>query len=83
MITWKDYRKHNEDYWKGKKVITLREMKNGWFVIPMGTILKIDRKYCGFSLEGLEVCKHCKIGRRISIGRVEPTALRLKINEEA
>ena len=83
MITQEEYKKYPETYWKGITVITLREIKNGWYDIPPGTKLKITRKYKGFSLDGLEVCEHCKIGRVISISRVETSALRVtSITEE-
>lgn len=62
-------------YWKDKIVMSLRDMENGWFTIPKGTKFEITDKYKGFSLKGLEICQHCKIGRKISIARVEPIAL--------
>jgi len=77
MITQKEWKKKPLSYWKGKKVRTLREMENGNFKIPIGTILEIKDKYCGVELKGLEVCSHCEIGRKISISKVEPTALML------
>lgn len=77
MITQREYKKYPETHWKGLKVRTLSKMQNGSYVIPAGTILVIKRKYKGFSLEGLEVCEHCKIGMRIFIGRVEPYELEL------
>lgn len=76
MITQKEYELYTEDYWRGKRVITLKELNNGWFMIPSGTELEITRKYNGFSVEGLDICPHCNIGRKISISRVEPTAFR-------
>lgn len=77
MVTQKEYFRKPESFWMGKKVKTLRDMRNGWVEIPKGTILKITRKYQGFSLEGVEVCPHCKIGNRLSISRVEPIAVEL------
>lgn len=77
MITNKEYFNKPESFWMDKKVRTLKDMRNGWFEIPKGTILKITRKYQGFSLEGIEVCPHCKIGKRLSISRVEGINLEL------
>jgi hypothetical protein len=72
ILNWKEYHKHPEKYWVGKKVITLIDMQSGQYTIPKGTILEIERKYKGFNLMGLEICPHCKIGLKISIWRVEP-----------
>lgn len=78
MVTWQEYRKHPESYWKGKKMITLREMRNGNFVIPQGTIMEIDKKYQGFSLRKIDTCEKCGIGKIIHITKVEPMAIMLK-----
>lgn len=77
MITNKEYKQHPESYWKDKEVVTLNDIQNGWYLIPKGTKLRIHRKYQGFSLEGLDVCPHCKIGIKISISRVNPNGLTL------
>ena len=77
MITYKEYKQKPLSYWKGKKVETLGTMQNGRYVIPKGTILIIVDKYAGFGLRGVDVCPHCKIGVRIYINRVEPTAIKL------
>lgn len=77
MITQKEYKNHKEEYWIGKKVRCLRKLVSGVYDIPEGTILKIESKWKGFDLRGLDVCTHCKIGRVISIRQVEPSALEL------
>ena len=77
MITQKEYKKYPFNWWLGRKVITLRELQSRGIVIPEGTVMKITGKYQGFDLEGLEVCEHCKIGRKIYIKRVPPSDLRL------
>jgi len=82
MITWKEYYKKTQWEWMGKKVRTLKEISNHWFVIPKGHILKIVRKYKGFELEGIDICKHCNIGKRISIEGVDPTNLELVVDAE-
>lgn len=70
MVTEKEYKKNPESYWRGKKVKTLCKLNNGYYEIPKGTILEIERKYQGFSLRGIEVCSHCEIGRKVHISRV-------------
>lgn len=77
MITQKEYKKYPEEYWIGKKVRTLLDIENGYITIPKGFILRIDRKYQGFSLSAIDVCPHCGIGRKISISRVKPYHLEL------
>lgn len=59
------YRKNTEKYFMGKKVRTLREMKNGLMIIPAGIICEITRKFKGFKLTS-EPCKHCGVRVRIS-----------------
>lgn len=49
MVSLKEYAKHPESFWKGKKVVTLVPMRNGWYDVPSGTTLVIKRKYCGFA----------------------------------
>jgi len=82
MITWKEYKRKPERFWKGRKVRTLLDISNHWFVIPKGYVLKITRKYQGFDLEGIETCPHCNIGKRIDISRVPPTELELVVDAE-
>ncbi len=77
MITEKQYKQKPLTFWNSKKVETLVNIGNGYYAIPAGTVLEITNKYQGFTLRGLDVCPHCKIGRKIDISRVEPTALRL------
>ncbi len=77
MITWEDYKKRSMKFWEGKKVRTLLVIENGWCVIPVGTIFEITDKYSGFSLKKVDTCPHCKIGRKTSISRVDPTDLEL------
>ena len=77
MVTWKEYKRKRESFWRGKKVKTLREMQNGNFVIPLGTVMVISRKYMGFTLRKIDTCTKCEIGRKLIISRVEPTVLAL------
>jgi hypothetical protein len=59
------YKTTTEKVFKGKKVRTLIEMRNGLMVIPEGTICTITRKYQGFNLTS-EPCKSCGVQIRIS-----------------
>jgi hypothetical protein len=61
----KTYQKHNEAWFLGKRVRTLRDLRNGVTLIPKGTVLTIARKSSGFLLEGLP-CERCGISVRIS-----------------
>lgn len=82
MITKKQYESYPETFWIGKKVKTLKKLQNGWFEIPVGTILVINRKYKGFDLQGLEICPHCNIGKKISISRVQVNDVQLLGEQE-
>lgn len=59
---------------KGRMVRTLRDLKNGWGVIPRGTIATIAGKQGGFSLQS-EPCPCC--GMRVSISKVPYTDVEL------
>lgn len=78
MLTQKEYKKYPESYWKGKKVRILSEMQtNGGKIFPIGTLMKIVRKYKGFELKIIEICPHCKRGDNWRISRVQPYSLSL------
>ena len=77
MISLKAYKEFPERFWKGKKVVCLRRIENGWVVIPEGFEMEIDRKYKGFSIKGVDFCEHCNIGKKLSMSRVKPQDLRL------
>lgn len=76
-ITWTEYKKKPERFWKGRKVKTLRELSNGYWSIPEGFILTITHKYCGFDLKATDTCPHCGVGKKLTISRVNPTAVEL------
>ncbi|MHC4617241.1 MAG: hypothetical protein ACYTEQ_05760 [Planctomycetota bacterium] len=61
------YKQHTNHFFKGKKVRTLTELRNGYMVIPEGSICEIRFKYNGFDLTGPR-CERC--GVAVSIGRV-------------
>lgn len=53
-MTYQFYNKHNEAFFKGRKAITSKDIQNNaGFVIPLNTVVVIDRKYKGFGI-GLE-----------------------------
>lgn len=76
-ITQAEYKKNPERFWKGRKVKTLQELSSGYWGIPEGFVLTITRKYCGFDLEATDECPHCRVGKKLSISRVNPSALEL------
>lgn len=53
--------------WRGRLVRTLKEMRNGWGVIPAGTVLTVDENRAGLRLSG-ESCATC--GMQPTINRV-------------
>jgi hypothetical protein len=74
MIGNKLYQRRTEAWFKGKRVRTLCELRNGYAVIPEGAVLTITRKSSGFTLEG-EPCEHCRFQVRIS--KVSPCDVEL------
>lgn len=68
------YRRTKLDDMKGKSVRALRELRNGSYSIPAGTVLEIDDKRGGFSLITPR-CSSC--GIRVFITRVQPEAVEL------
>ena len=74
VMDQKTYRKHTGQWFKGRKVKTLMELKNGWMIIPAGTICTIEGKHSGFSLRS-SACVRCGVG--IRIGRVQPPQVEL------
>lgn len=74
MIGNKLYQRRTEAWFRGKRVRTLRELRNGYTVIPKGAVLTITRKSSGFLLEG-DPCEHC--GVRIRISKVSPCEVEL------
>ncbi len=68
-MTQSEYRKHNEEYFKGKQAITLREIRNGaGEYIYKNEIVTINRKYRGFQIMN---------AGRITISRVDPASIEL------
>jgi hypothetical protein len=67
MVSWKEYHKYTESYWKKQKVKTNKVLRNGFMEIPAGTVCDIKRKFSGFTLE-TDPCKVC--GVRIYIRKV-------------
>lgn len=66
------YKRNSTDFFKGKKVISLRKLRNGWSELPAGTVFTIEDKSGGFSLQS-DPCKCC--GVRVYIRKVHPSAV--------
>lgn len=65
--------------WVGRRVQTLIELRNGWGVIPAGTVLMVDRNHAGLALIS-DPCDHC--GLAVSIRRVPESAVELLPEED-
>jgi len=76
-VTLKEYRDNREDFFLGRKIRLVHEIKNGNHVFPLGYIMEIDRKYNGFTLKSVDTCKECGVGARNSITRVHPSSVEL------
>lgn len=57
---------------KGRKVKTLRELRNGYLTIPKGAELTIVGKHSGYGLRG-DPCPQC--GVQVHISKVDGYAL--------
>ena len=78
IITRREYKKYPETYWVGKKVRVISSVESGGgLIFDVGAILKITRKYGGFEVERVDICEHCHVGRRASIGRCNPNHFEL------
>lgn len=66
------YKTHNDEYFKGKRVVLLKELRNGYAVLAKGTFATIEYKRSGFRIRS-EKCKCC--GVSIIIGKVPPEDL--------
>ncbi|MBA7658439.1 hypothetical protein ES703_66390 [subsurface metagenome] len=65
----KTYERTTERLFKGRRVMSLRRLTNGWCSMPMFTIYTIEGKQGGFTLISDE-CPTC--GIRMSVSRVPP-----------
>lgn len=74
MISQALYKRHTEEWWKGKRVVSLQPLRNAWGEMPAGTRLEVTRKFSGFNLESLP-CTKC--GFRLRINKVPPSSLDL------
>lgn len=77
-MTQKEYEKNNEQFFRNKKVRLVKEISNGkGNIFGVGTVMTIKRKYKGFELEQISICKECNCGERRSIHGVNPQAIEL------
>ena len=65
----KTYEKTTEREFKGRKVVSLVPLINGWARFPAGMTWTIEGKQGGFALV-TDPCPHC--GIRCSINKVSP-----------
>ncbi len=70
----KTYDRTTEREFRGRRVRSLVELKNGWGSLPAGKILTIEKKFNGFNLIS-DPCPTC--GFRLSISRVKPRQIEL------
>ncbi len=56
VISWTEYRKHNEAWFKGRQVRTKTEIESRAMKVPAGTVLTIVEKFKGFT-EGAPPCR--------------------------
>ncbi len=79
-MTDKEYKKHTTDFFVGKKVRLLRELKNngGQYAVE-GTVCTVTGKFGGFILK-VPPCSH---GLGLYISRVEPGAVELLEDDDA
>lgn len=74
IINWTEYRKHSEEWFKGKKVRTRTEIETISQKIPAGSVLTIVEKFKGFTLKS-EPCACC--GVSVHVRKVDGMALDL------
>ena len=65
----KTYNNTRESELIGRKVISLRSLRNGQCIMPAGSTFTIERKQGGFHLVS-DPCPHC--GIRVFISKVAP-----------
>lgn len=70
----REYNAYTSTEWAGVKVEAVTPLRNGYITIPVGTILTIERKRAGFSLNAPQ-CQCCGVAPHIS--SVEPRHLRV------
>ena len=63
MIT-KKWQRKTDQWWRGQKVVVIKEIRNHHFSIAPGTICTVERKYNGLHIES-EPCPHC--GTQVSM----------------
>ena len=66
-MTSREYQTLTNDLAKGRRVITLREMRTHYFIVPAYSQATITRKFNGFDLE-FDHCASC--GVRVRMCRV-------------
>lgn len=57
----------------GEYVVAVKDLKNGFFTVPAGTMLRVTRRFNGYDLSGV-VCSKCCMS--VHITRVRESHLR-------
>lgn len=65
-----DYNRWTQTQWTGKRVRSLRELRNASAIIPAGTVFTVVGKFSGLELLA-DACNCCRIQMRISRVGVE------------
>lgn len=60
MITRKEYNRIPDRDWRGVKVRTTRDLRNGNVRVRRGAIVTITRKFSGFEIER-DACRRCGV----------------------
>ena len=68
-MDYKTYKRSTSKQLEGRKVVSRREMRNGYAVLPAGTVFTIEHKSKGLHLLS-DPCPTC--GVKVPISRVQP-----------
>lgn len=63
-MDWKWYKKTTERMMREQRVVSTREISNGYATAPKGTKFTITDKFSGLSVES-DGCDHCGLKMRI------------------
>jgi len=77
-MTDKEYKNTKEVDLVGREVKLLRQIiTGGGYIFGVGTTMKIKRKFGGFELVQISICKTCGCGDKRSIHHVQPEDVEL------
>lgn len=64
-VNKRDYNRWTHAQWRGRRVRSLRELRNASAIIPAGTVFTVKGKFGGLELLA-DACNCCRIQMRIS-----------------